>query len=295
MDTDKINADHDRQRLIYQAIFIGIVAAILWWVIALFLFQQSSVVRVWHDQLRVFRVVPLDNPYSWSRFVNPVWVVPLVYPFRWLTLELSTLIQAIIYFVALALVIIKYGGDRRAIIITLFSYTSLDAVLQMNVDWMVIMGMLLPVWASGPFVFIKPQIGLGYYLGMTPRDWRRAAILILLVGLVSLLIWGWWLEPMLINIRDFILGQPYNIAPMEYLGIVSILIGILLGIMAFRRKDVPMGVLAGLFFTPYIAAYSLPLMLGMLAIRWQRLALIFTLSYWLVIAITVIPFLLQTL
>jgi len=51
--------------------------------------------------------------------------------------------------------------------------------------------------------------------------------------------------------------------------------------------------LAGLFFTPYIAAYSLPLMLGMLAIRWQRLALIITISYWAVMFILVGMLMLQ--
>jgi hypothetical protein len=76
---------------------------------------------------------------------------------------------------------------------------------------------------------------------------------------------------------------------------VSIIIGIILAVWAFRRKDVPLGVLSWIFFTPYLAAYSLPLMLGMLATKWFRLALIFTIAYWLVLVIAVGPMILQSI
>jgi hypothetical protein len=46
---------------------------------------------------------------------------------------------------------------------------------------------------------------------------------------------------------------------------------------------VPLGILAWLFMTPYIAVYSLPLILGMVAIRWPLLALIFTLASWTIL------------
>lgn len=291
-DTKLLNSE---QKLRREAILIGAVVAVVWWVVALLLYTYSPVVLVWHDQIHIFRPPELATPYGTGGFVHPVWVVVLTYPFRWLPLEMSTLVQALIYFIALALVIVKFGGNRRAILITLCSFISLDAVLQMNIDWLVILGMLLPAWASGPFVLAKPQIGLGYYFGLYPHDLLRAVLVMVIMGVVTLLIWGWWPSIILEKVGELSIGRFFNIAPLQYLSYLSIVIGIILAGFAFRRKDVPLGVLAGLFFTPYISAYSLPLMLGMLAIRWQRLALIITVVYWFLIIVIVGPLILQNI
>ena len=276
-----------------EAILIGAVIAIVWWVVALLLYQNASGVLVWYDQTHIFRSAPLNTPYDAYGFVHPVWVVVLAYPFRWLPLEVATLLQALIYFIALALVIVKWGGDRRAILITLCSFISLDAVLQMNVDWLVVVGMLLPPWASGPFVLAKPQIGFGYYLGLNLRDSLKALILMIVVLMVTFLIWGWWPAIIWGRVTDASISRFFNIAPLQYLSYLSLVIGGIMAGVAFRRKDVPLGVLAGLFFTPYIAAYSFPLMLGMLAIRWQRLALIITVVYWVLLIGIVGPWVLR--
>jgi len=278
-----------------QAILWGVGVAVLWWLIAFLLYTSSDAVRVWHDQTYIFRPVSFDNPYATQGFVHPIWIVPLIYPFRWLPLEVSTLVQAIIYFVALSLVIVKFGGGRREILVTLLSYTCLDAVLQMNVDWLVVVGMLLPVWASGPFVLAKPQIGTGYYVGLSVRDWLKMAVLMGTVGILTILIWGWWPQTVLDLVSEYSIGRFFNVAPSQYLSYLSLVIGLSLSIWAYRRQDVPLGVLAWLFFTPYLAAYSLPLMLGMLAIKWFRLALIFTLAYWIVLVIAVGPMIVGSL
>lgn len=277
-----------------QAIIFGMIAAVLWWLVAFLLYTSSDVVRVWHDQTYIFRPVSLEDPYATQGFVHPIWIVVLIYPFRWLPLELSTLVQALIYYIALSLVILKYGGGRREILITLFSYPCLDAVLQMNVDWLVVVGMLLPAWLSGPFVLAKPQIGAGYYIGKPIRDWFKMGVLMAIIGVGSVLIWGWWTQTILDLVGEFSIGRFFNVAPSNYLGVISMLIGLVLAVWAFRRKDVPLGVLAWLFFTPYLAAYSLPLMLGMLAIKWFRLALIFSIAYWIVLVIAVGPMILQS-
>ena len=293
MAENELSSPIDEYRMRREAIFIGIVVAILWWIVAMYLYKNPVGVLVWYDQEHIFRNAPLATPYDAYGFVHPIWVVVLSYPFRWFPLEIGTLLQSLIYFVALALVIVKFGGDRRAILLTLFSFPSLDAVLQMNVDWLVIVGMLLPVWISGPFILAKPQIGIGYYLGQQPRDLLKAAVLMMVVFTVTVLIWGWWPEIIIGRVQNASISRFFNIAPVHYLGVVSILISIVLGIIAFIRKDVPLGVLAGLFFTPYISAYSLPLMLGMVAIRSRRLAFVITISYWIVMGILIGNLMLQ--
>jgi hypothetical protein len=143
--------------------------------------------------------------------------------------------------------------------------------------------MLVPVWASGPFVLAKPQIGLGYYIGLKPSDWLRALVLLVIVGILTLMIWGWWPEMMLSAAVETTLDRVFNVAPIKFLGFVSILIGLVLAFFAYRRQDSPLGILAWLFITPYIAVYSIPLILGMLAIRWPLLALLFSVVSWLIL------------
>jgi hypothetical protein len=261
---------------------LGSIAALAWWLVALLAYWSLPGIPVWNDQQSIFLSAPFFSPYDRPGFVHPVWIVVLTYPFRLLPLFVTTLAQALVYFVALALVITKYGGGRRALLITLFSFFSMDAVIQLNVDWLVFVGLLLPVWASGPFVLAKPQIGVGYYLGLPIRESVKAAGALAMVVGITVLVWGWWPMQILDRVGEVSLGRVLNAAPANALGWFSIVFGVGLSMRAFLRRDVPLGILGWFFITPYIASYSFPLVLGMLAIRWPLMALILMIVTWVV-------------
>jgi hypothetical protein len=62
----------------------------------------------------------------------------------------------------------------------------------------------------------------------------------------------------------------------------------MLAYAAFRRQDVPLGVLAWLLFVPYLSFYSLFIPLAMFAIRTPRTALIFTILLWIIFGGTMV-------
>lgn len=264
------------------------VLAVLWWAVALWL-RGLDLIPIWYDQQTTFTQVggALLTPYSVTNFVNPPWAAPLLLPFHLLPLEIAVLVQSCIYFAVVTLIVYRFGGDWRAVMVALTSFIGFDTVLELNVEWLVYVGLLVPPMWSGPLLVIKPQLAMGYWLSLSRRDLVRAIIVLLATLLVSFAIWTpFWLVDMLEATRSSILRysvNSFNVAPMDFLTPwVSVPIGLVLSYRAFRKRDAALSILAWLFFVPYITLYSLLLPLALLAIKLRRLALIVNLVMWLV-------------
>ena len=97
-------------------------------------------------------------------FANPPWTAALLAPFGLLPLELSALLQIGLYFAILTGVIYKFGGSFKTVLIVFTSFMALDSAIELNVEWLVALGLLVPAALSGPLLLVKPQIALGYGL-----------------------------------------------------------------------------------------------------------------------------------
>jgi hypothetical protein len=258
--------------------------AIIWWAVSLW-FQSLNLIPVWHDQRSTFTQLSahLGDPYLVSGFVNPPWTGILLAPFGWLPLPLATLVQLCLYFAILTGVIFKFGGNRQTMLIALTSFVALDAALELNIDWLVCLGLLVPPAFSGPFLLIKPQNALGYWLSFKRRELVHTLLVVLVLLVISLLLWGFWPLQMLEAIRTNTLGRSYNLAPLALLPWpIAVAIGLSLSWVAFRRHDPVLSILAWLFFIPYITLYALLLPLALFAIRYPRVALLISVVAWLV-------------
>jgi hypothetical protein len=256
----------------------------IWWALALII-RNADLIPIWYDQRQTFIQVGrhLLTPYDTPGFVNPPWTAALLLPIGWLPLEVATLLQASLYFAILTGIIFKFGGGLRATLITVTSFIAFDAVLELNIDWLVCLGLLIPIRWSMPLLVIKPQNALGYYLAAKPRDLLVAVVVLIALVLVSLLVWGWWPEPLLANIGRYSLGRAYNLAPVSLMPWpIAVVIGVGIAWLALRRRDPVLGILGGLFFAPYITLYSLLLPLALIALRWPRLAIVVSLALWIV-------------
>ncbi|MFZ4814749.1 MAG: hypothetical protein ACOYL5_09445 [Phototrophicaceae bacterium] len=280
-----VQAPHPRwwdQPRFWQALALSQALAIVYWLVA---YALRPIIFIWWDQTYTFRVAAahfLTPNQMAPAFFNPPWVALILAPLQWVPLEASVFIQTSIYFAALTAVIYKFGGNFATVAWVLISYISLDAVFELNLEWIVALGLLLPVWVSPVLVLAKPQSAVGYYLSRPIREWPLLALVIgVLVG-VSFLIWGNWVAVILEN-QSRISAQGHNIAPLNRLpALVSLAIGVTLAWLAFRRQDAALGVLATLFFTPYTTLYALPIHLAMLAIRWPGLARLLITVMWIV-------------
>ncbi len=258
--------------------------AFFFWLVALFV-RASNVTPVWFDQENTFTkaLYHLADPQQIYQFRNPPWTAILLAPFSVLPLSFAVLIQLCLYFAILTLVIYKFGGDLRTVLLVLTSFIALDSALELNIEWLVCLGLLVPAAYSGPLLLIKPQTAFGVWLSFKRSELVRAILVTLVVLLISLLVWGVW--PL--RVADFMQRNPpgweFNIAPLVLMPwFISIGIGLVLGWRAFRRRDPVLGILCWLFFVPYLKFYALLPYFAVFAIRYWRVALLISVVIWLI-------------
>lgn len=271
-------AAHSKQAL-GLALLLGLAA----WLIAYALRERGGFL-VWDDQLATFTNAAhyLGDPYALPGLKNPPWALLPLIPFSFLSLPLATLIQMLIYFGLLAAVITRFGGGLGAVALTLTSPLALDAAINLNIDWLVALGLLVPRPWSAPLLLLKPQNALGYLLSFSWRDFVRWVLAALVTFLLSLLLWGAWPLAMIEAARRYSVAWQINLAPQSVIGVpLALALGLALAFIAYRRRDPVIGILAGLCFVPYIGSYSLLLPFGLIAARWFRPALIVGLGLWI--------------
>jgi hypothetical protein len=273
------------QSKLVRSVLVAEVLALVYWLLALNI-RAQAIIPVWYDQQMSFAPsgAHLADPYTLPIFMNPPWTAVFLAPLAWLSTELAVLIQLCLYFAMLAALIVKYGGGVKHTLIALSSFIAFDSSLELNVEWLLALGLLVPVRWSMPFLLVKPQVLLGYYLGCKPREVLQAALPAIGVFGLSFLLWGWWPVRMLEHIQQVSPeSRNYNVAPQSFLSAgVAIVIGIWLAVVAFRKRDVVVGILAFYFFTPYVALYSLLILFSLVAARWPRFALLISIVMWVV-------------
>ena len=272
-------------RELITLIGIALVFAIIWWLLAL---SQRNGTRflVWDDQTSTFlsALTYLRTPYQSAGFFNPPWAMILLIPFDPLPVEIATLAQISLYFVLLAGMVYKFGGNKWSLIVALTSLLAVDTALEINIDWMVCIGLLVPAVWSAPFLMIKPQAAFGYVFSFKRRDFVRASILGLVVILAAFLIWGNWPLALWNNMQEYQTNVLVNLAPKNILTLpVALIIGILLGVYAFRKRDPILCTTAGLFFVPYTAPNSVLIIFTLLACRWPKATLLVSVVSWFVV------------
>ncbi len=272
-----------------SALMIAIGLAVLWWLIVFLLIKPTNTIPVWADQSSDFTQVPhhLSHPYSVPRFVYVPWTGIFLIPFGWFSLSLAVLLQLILYFVSLTLVVFRYGGNTRVVVMALTSFIALDNAIELNIEWITCLGLLVPAIFSGPFLLTKPQVALGVWMSYSPPKLIMAGMVALMVIALSFIAWPGWPDGMMQALERYTLTDEYigqfNLAPFDLLPMpLSILIGLAIAWRAIKRRDPVFSILAWFFFVPYIPFYSLLFYLAILGIRLPKLAWIIHISMWVI-------------
>lgn len=268
---------------------IAVVMSLFWWQVALAL-RGNEQFLVWDDQKVTFLrgLSYIDSPYTIPGFVNPPWTLIILAPLNVIGFDIAILLQIIMYFVLLALLLRKFGGGVLAAIVVFTSPLAPDAVINLNIDWIVIVGLLIPQAWSAPLLLAKPQNALGYIMSFKRQIFAWWIIGALITTLISLLVWGWWVPDWLTQLEVSPVTWTINLAPRALMGDTPAQIaGFLLAIYAFRRRDPVLGIFSGLFFVPYIASYSMLMPFALLATRSRIAAVTGSVSTWAVVLVVV--------
>ncbi len=277
---------------------LALAAALgLFWIAVVLRVEARTGIFLWADQYNFFKPLGenLADPYSFTLFPYVPWTAVIFYPLALLPVRVAVPVQMVLYFVLLTLLIFRYGGRWWMVLLVLTSSLAYDTALEINLEWVTVIGLLVPPVLSGPFLLVKPHQALGAWLAYRWRDILWSSVLVFVIMAVSLVIWPNWVADMLTAWFNNTLGSwgaRVNIAVSQLIPRpISWGIGLALAYFAFRRKDVVIGVVAWQFFVPYTTFYGLMPVFALVATRWPWAALVISLAAWVPYSQVLLPFL----
>ncbi len=214
------------------------------------------------------------DPYA-EAFYNPPWILPLIAPMAVLPEEVGRALYAVISMAAFAYAIHRLGAGVFGISAFIVSLPVLNSVYYANVDWLVVLGLVLaPRWGL-LLLAVKPQLGALVALFWLARAYRQGGWKIVLrtltplvvAGLLSILMFGLW------PLKAARLSSVWwNTSFWPH----SIPFGILLAVMAWKRRRDEWAMLGTLFLSPYVGGTS-----------WAGGMTAFAKSQWLMVGVSV--------
>lgn len=248
MTTDKPLASRN-----LQAILVVLVFALLTGLLARFLPPAVD----YHGAFRpaALEILHGRSPYNAEGFFNIPWTAILLIPFAVLPENVGRALMVIAALAVYAYVAHKLGANKLTIILLLLSPPSLHGILNGNIDWLAVLGVVLPPWLGLFFLAIKPQVGMMIVIYLFFAEWKRGGFLrvfktFLPVGLasaLSLLIFGSWFTKV---------SNEINLVGNSSLWPLSLPIGLTLLITAIRKNEIRYSMAASPFASPYVIMHS---------------------------------------
>ena len=214
------------------------------------------------------------NPSSVEGFVNPPWTLVFVLH-GFLPLKISNVINLLINIIILGLAIRKVSGGWVGILLTFTCPLFLDLARVNSIDWIPLLGFLLPTAWGLPLIAVKPQtLGMSALIKWKKErfSWKVLTPLVTVV-IASFLIWGNWIKP---HSYSFFM-KPWNFSFWP----LSIPLGLYVLYKAYKENDEILAAVSTPLFFPYIAPYSLVGLIALLSGKHKKIALVvYIVMYW---------------
>lgn len=219
-----------------------------------------AALAVWHGQ----------SPYSVPVFFAAPWAVFPLIPFALLPYAIGRWCLLVTAIISYGFTAYKLGAKPLTLAFLLLSYPVLADLANGNIEWLAMLGFILPPQIGLIFVLIKPQIGLGIALYWLMESYRAGGIRqvikiflpIIVVTLLSFALYGFWpmhfadTLTMAEEIRSN--GVDYNFS----LWPPGVILGLAFLILAIIKKEKRFAMMSGPFLSPYalIATYGTSLL-----------------------------------
>jgi hypothetical protein len=237
---------------IYRKIIVGIISILLIGISAVFLPEGGD--------LAVFRAAALNllsgrSPYEF--IYNPPWVLLPFIPLSILPISMGRGIWFLVSIIVFAYAAYRSKANPITMLFFLLSPPVMKSLLDGNVDFMPLLGFVLPPQIGLFFIMIKPQIGIGVGMYWLIREWQSGGVKrvihvfwpVSLALLLSFLIFGYWPSrwgEMMINAQSL----NHSFWPS------TIPIGFALIVASIRKKDIRYAMGAGPCLSPYALLYA---------------------------------------
>ena len=190
-------------------------------------------------------------------FFNPPWALIPIIPFAILPEQLGHALLGAFTLFSFAYVALQYDAKLLTLIFFLSMPLTLYNAVQLNVDWLMAWGLLLPPQLGLFFVLVKPQLGvfLAFYWFIEALKSGGAKHVFKVFAPVSI--------AFLLSFALF--GNYFQRATVVFnesdktFWPASIPVGLAILIISFRTKKAELSLSASLLLSPYIQPYSIPL------------------------------------
>lgn len=237
---------------------------ILFTLITIVIYYSFPVGEHWYTyRSAALKLLSFNNPYHIEKFFNPPWALIPVIPFALLPVRIGNAIWSASSLFAFGFVARKLGASWFVTLVFLVLPHTLYNLIQINLDWVVALGFLLPPQIGLFFILIKPQLGAFLALYWLIEAWRTGGIKkvthefgpIAIVFLLSFIIFGFYLT----KAQFMILYEDKHFWP------ITVPIGLMLMYISIRDKKPGYSIACAPLLSPYIQLYSWPIaILGLL-------------------------------
>lgn len=196
-----------------------------------------------------------SSPYTQGCGLNPPWTYLLLAPIALLPPALGAAVMFVFTYVIYALALRALGAKPLMILAYIFCPLVLFNAQNGNIDFLPVLGMILPPWLGLFFLAIKPQIGAGLALFWIVEAWRSTARLIAPVTVayfLSFVVFG--LYPLRLV---HMLEDPFNASIFPF----GLLFGVPLLVYALVKRQKLISIAATPLLAPYINVHSYAVLL----------------------------------
>lgn len=211
----------------------------------------------WQTAFRpaTLKLISGESPYDVEGFFNPFWtLIPLI-PIAIFPEPIGRTILFIVTLFSLTYTAHRLGAKPLAVLVILLSPPAIHGLLNGNIDWLVMLGLVLPPWLGLFFVTIKPQMGIAIAIFWGVEAWRngkweqvvRLVWPVATAFFVSIPIFGFW---PLRSTQEIGLWWNASLWP------ASIPVGLVLLTTALRKRKISYAMGASPCLSPYVLLHS---------------------------------------
>jgi hypothetical protein len=254
MNIPNISAHPKTRMEISNVIILGILATLT--IPALYFLLPVGL--DWRNTYRPAALAMLagKSPYSVEIFYAAPWsLIPLL-PFAVLPYSIGRLGVFILGLMAFAYIPFKLHAKPPALIIFLLSAAVIGCLNNGNIEWMPMLGILLPPQIGLIFLAVKPQVGIGlglFWIITILRDTGiketiKVCLPVTTLTIISFALYGFW--PLRFN--QTLAWSMDNTS----LGLYGYFIGACILLRSIRRNNSSMALAAGPFLSPYVLQFT---------------------------------------
>jgi len=233
-----------------------IILCLLLFCLAVFFAWKMIGHSVGIDWRTIFRPATLallhgKDPYNTDQFMLAPWVFFVFIPISLLPEDLSMAVMVVLGICAYTWIAVKLKAKPWGVVAILLSPLVLYNLIDGNIDWLALLGFVLPPEIGLFFLALKPQIGLGLilywgYVSLREKRFIKTFAPILIVTLVSFALFGFWPQ------RMFAVPAAYNASAWPY----SIPFGLIMLVMALHRKKERLAQALSPLLSPHVMFHS---------------------------------------